>query len=301
MKIAIRSALLVFLVVCGLSACWNGRLVVCAEPPFWASLGEPLAVRASLAWRSLVHGYWPGFLLIGPQENPRDRLSGILATGRFATAVVGPMLSFEPAGFAQGFTGTRFILVDGLPDPAAGKNTVLLVFDRADAFRAAGEAARLSLEEAEPRGLIGVIAVAGSVSQDAEVQGFLQGAAGPDAPQPVVREIEAPLDAAKVKAAVADLRAAGVEIFLPRLAGLDAACLEALRDAGGCAVTADWAVSGARAPQVFLSIEEDVVAGIGWCLGRAGKAGSVVQGPVRIVCGKARQVPAAMKGRVECR
>jgi hypothetical protein len=295
-----RAALLVavFPVLFG---CWHGRLLYCAEPPFWASLGEPLPVRASLAWQSLRHGWWPGFLLVGPQENPRDRLTAALSGGRFGAAVVGPLLSFEASGFAQGFPTTGFVLVDGPAWAAGSVNTVLLVFDRTEAFQAAGEAVRVSLAAAAPHGLVGVLSPAGAASTDAEAQAFLRGASGEGAAAPVVREIDLPVDAAKVKAAVAEMRGGGVEVFLPRLGSLTVACLEALREAGGSAVLDDWVASGAFAGQVFLSVEEDVPAGIGLCLGRAAEPGSVVQGPVRIVSGKARPIPREWKGRVDRR
>jgi hypothetical protein len=300
-KIPPLRAIILAAALCVLAGCWRGRLVVCAEAPFWASLGEPAPVRASIAWQSLRRGWWPDFLLVGPAEDPRDRLSAVLAGGRHGAAVVGPMLSFEAAGFAQGFPRTRFILVDGAHPGAAGGNSVLLVFDRTAAFKAAGETARLSLAESEPRGLVGVLVPAGTTGSDVDVQAFLSGAGGEGASAAVVREIELPVDAAKVKAAVAEMRGRGVEIMLARLGGFTVAFLEGLRDAGGSAVVDDWAASGMLAEQVFLSVEEDVQAGIGLCLGRGVTPGAVVQGPVRLVCGEARPLPRELKGRVDCR
>jgi hypothetical protein len=300
-KTLARRAILLAVAACCLGGCWRGRLLVCAEPPFWASLGEPLPVRISVAWQSLRHGWWPDFLLVGPQENPRDRLSAALAARRYGAAVVGPMLSFEAAGFAQGFPHTRFILVDGTAAGAAAQGSVLLSFDRTSAFQAAGEAVRSSLAAAAPHGLVGVLVPVGAASTDAEAQAFLRGASGEGAAAPVVREIDLPVDAAKVKAAVSEMRGRGVEVFLPRLGSLTVACLESLRESGGSAVLDDWAASGAFAQQVFLSIEEDVPAGIGLCLGRTAGPGSVVQGPVRIVSGNARPLPREWKGRVDRR
>lgn len=309
MNVPARRAVLLAAAILGLAGCWHGRVLVCAEPPFWASLGEPLPVQASLAWQCVRSGWWPVFLLVGPQENPRDRLSAALSARRFDAAVVGPMLSFEAAGFAQGFPRTGFVLVDGPPWATGAANTVVLAFDRTAAFETAGEAARLALAGGGTAALVGVIAPAGGAAADPEVRAFLRGASGGgpgNAPgsvpgAPLVREIEQPLDAARVKAAVAEMRARGVEVFLPRLGVLTGACLEALRDAGGSAVVADWSASGAFAAQVFLSVEEDVAGGIGQCLAGKARPGTVHQGPVRIVCGKARQVPPTMKGKVDCR
>ncbi len=217
MKILPLRAILLVAALGSLSGCWRGRLVVCAEPPFWASLGEPLAVRASITWQSLRRGWWPDFLLVGPVENPRGRLSAALAGGRYGAAVVGPMLSFEAAGLAQEFPRTRFILVDGAPQATAGGSSVLLLSDRTAAFQDAGEAARLSLASSGSGGLVGVLAPAGAAAADPEVQAFLRGAGGGGAPAAVVREIATPVDAMKVKAAVAEMRGSGVEIFLARL------------------------------------------------------------------------------------
>jgi hypothetical protein len=300
-KCPARRALPLAAAILALAGCWHGRVLLCAEPPFWASLGEELPVKASLAWQSLRSGWWPEFLLVGPQESPRDRLSAALSARRYGAAVVGPMLSFEAAGFAQGFPRTGFVLVDGPAWAEGAANTVVLSFDRTASYEAAGEATRLSLAAGPAGGLAGVIAVAGGPASDPEVQAFLRGASGSGQAPPVVREIEPPVDSAKVKAAVAEMRGLGVEVFLPRLGVQAVACLEALRDSGGSAVVADWQASGAFAGQVFLSIEEDVIGGIGLCLAGKARPGTVFQGPVRVVCGDARQVPAAAKGKVDCR
>jgi hypothetical protein len=282
-----------------LAGCWRGRLLVCTEPPFRASLGEPFPVELSMAARSLARGYWPVHLQVSAQENPRERLTAALATGRFGTAVVGPLLSLEAAGFAQGFPKVRFILVGGTASGEVPSNAVTLAFDRVEAFRLAGEAARLSLGEGETRGLVGVVTGTAASNQDEEVRAFLQGAGGGG--QPLVRTVEQPLDEQKVKAAMAEMRRAGVEIFLLRIAGFEVSCLEALRDGGGSAVLSDWAVSQAFPRQVFLSVEERTLEGIGRCLGRAGTAGGVVSGPVSVVCGTARPVPKELKRRIDCR
>ena len=306
MKVVIRR-MGPILAALALAGCWRGRLLVCTEPPFRASLGEPFPVELSMAAHSLLRGYWPVHLQVSAQENPRERLTAALATGRFRTAVVGPLLSLEAAGFAQGFPKVRFILVGGPGSGEAPSNAVTLAFDRVEAFRLAGAAARLSLGEGETRGLVGVVTGTAASNQDEEVRAFLQGAAGGGpgggdvGAQPLVRTVEQPLDEQKVKAAVSEMRRAGVEIFLLRIAGFDVSCLEALRDGGGSAVLSDWAVSRAFPRQVFLSVEEKIFEGIGLCLGRAGTAGGVVTGPVGVVCGTARPVPPELKRRIDCR
>jgi hypothetical protein len=297
---------MLLLAALALAGCWRGRLLVCAEPAFLASMGEPASVEVSLAARSLLRGYWPSFLRPGPQENPRVKLSAALATGHFAAAVVGPLLSLEAAGYTQGFPKVRFILVGGNPVDARA-NVVVLDFDRVEAFRLAGEAARSSLAGGESRARVGVLSAIAAADQDEEVRAFLEGAGGNEGgsaergEQAIVRTVEQPLDEQKIRAAVAELRRGGVEIFLPRIPGFEAVCLEAIRDNGGSAVMSDWAVSGAFSRQVFLSVEEESVAGIVLCLGRAGRAGGVLEGPVGIVCGTARSISREQKKRLGCR
>ena len=290
----------VLLAVFALTGCWRGRLLVCGELPFWASLGEPRRAQAALAVHSILHGYLPTFLYVGAQENPRERLVRALSAGRFSAAVVGPLLSLEAAGFVNGFPRVRFVIVDGLQGAGGAVNVTRLTFDRTDAYRLAGEGAQLSLAAGPPGGRLGVLAAgdgAAAAAED-EVRAFLEGA-GPEGERAVVRGINEPADAAQVKKAVEEMRGEGVEIFLPRLAGLDAACLEALRDAGGCAVAADWEASEAFPRQVFLSIEERTIDGIGLCLG--GQEGGVVKGTVGLACGKARTVPPEIRKKGRCR
>jgi hypothetical protein len=273
---------------------------VCGELPFWASLGEPRRALAALTVRSILHGYLPTFLFVGAQENPRERLVAALTAGRFSAAVVGPLLSLEAAGFVNGFPRVRFVIVGGPPGAGDAPNVTRLAFDRTDAYRLAGEGAQLSLAEGPSGGRLGVLAAgnAAAAAAEDEVRAFLEGA-GSEGGRAVVRGVEEPADAAKVKRAVEEMRGEGVEIFLPRLAGLDAACLEALRDAGGCAVTADWEASDAFPRQVFLSIEERTIDGIGLCLG--GQDGGVVKGTVGLACGKARTVPPEIRKKGQCR
>jgi hypothetical protein len=135
---------------------------------------------------------------------------------------------------------------------------------------------------------------------DAEVQAFLDGA-GPESARAVFRFIDEPVDAAKVRKAVEEMRRERVEIFLPRLGGYDVSCLESLVDAGGCAVTADWEVSGAFSRQVFLSVEERTIDGIARGLAKRGKGGGTVQGTVVLACGNARAVSREIREKGRCR
>jgi hypothetical protein len=82
------------------------------------------------------------------------------------------------------------------------------------------------------------------------------------------------------------------------MGSLDSWALEVMKDAGGCAVVADWASSGAFPGQVFVSVEEDVPAGIAQALTHAAPGIRTVDGPVRVVAGKARPVPAAARSRL---
>ncbi|MBE3063913.1 MAG: hypothetical protein IMZ69_02705 [Spirochaetes bacterium] len=299
----------VLLALFALTGCWRGRLLVCGELPFWASLGEPTRVKAELAIHSILRGYLPTFLSVGVQENPRERLVAALGSGRFSAAVVGPLLSLEAAGFVDGFPMVRFVMIGGRPTEGDASKVTRVVFDRTEAYRTAGDCARLSLSEGPPGGRIGVLAAVASASAavasasaavDAEVQAFLDGA-GPQSARAVVRSIDEPVDAAKVRKAVEEMRREGVEIFLPRLGGHDVSCLESLVDAGGCAVTADWEVSGAFPRQVFLSVEERTIDGIARGLAKRGKGGGTVEGTVVLACGEARAVSREIREKGRCR
>ena len=91
---------------------------------------------------------------------------------------------------------------------------------------------------------------------------------------PTVRVLADGTDRTGVKAAIEQMRAQGVEIFLLGLGSLDPWCLAVMKDAGGCAVVADWASSGALPAQVFVSVEEDITAGVSRALERATRGGA---------------------------
>ena len=295
------SALCVLLV----SGCRNGTVVFSFEQPFWMSLGDDAQVRLSLARVSVQHGYMPRILVRGPQENPAAHLAQDVSAGAFRTVVVGPLLSFEWQGYVPQSPRTHFILIGGGAADDLPQNAVALVFDRSRAFNAAGFAAGESVRE-RARGevsvalgsRVGILFNATSPLTAAETEGFVTGVAEAlDGARPTVRVLADGTDRPGVKTAIEQMRAQGVEIFLLGMGSLDPWCLEVMRDAGGCAVVADWASSGAFPAQVFVSVEEDIPEGIARALARAAPGTRVVDGPVRIVAGKARPVPAAAPSR----
>jgi basic membrane lipoprotein Med (substrate-binding protein (PBP1-ABC) superfamily) len=276
------------------------------ERPFWTSLGDDAQARLSLARAALPHGYLPRIFVTGPQENPAARLAQDISAGGFRTVVVGPLLSFEWPGYVPQSPRTRFILIGGVTPDDLPQNAVALVFDRTRAFNAAGFAAGESVRE-RARGevsvafgsRIGILLNATSPLTAAETEGFVAGVAEAlEGARPTVRVVADGTDRPGVKATVELMHAQGVEIFLLGMGSLDAWCLEVMRDAGGCAVVADWASSNAFPAQVFVSVEEDIPAGIARALARTPGEIREVDGPVRVVPGKARPVPAAARSRL---
>lgn len=277
------------------------------ERPFWDSIGGNAGLTLALAGESAVRGYLPRVLVTGPQESPVEGLAREVATGRYRTVVVGPLLSFEWKGYSPRFPRTRFILIGGERGVDLPPNVVLLRYDRARAYRAAGFAAGLSVRGEAPGsdagGLgprIGVLLSSSPELTPEETDAFSGGAAEAlSGARPVVRVVAEPVEKAAVKTVIAQMHKEGVEIFLLGMGNLDAWCLEVLMTTGGCAVVADWAISGAFPEQVFLSIEEDIRGGILRALAVAGPGTSTVSGPVRIVNGRARPVPEAAHARME--
>ena len=271
------------------------------EQPFWMSLGNDAPVRLSLRRAAVQHGYLPRIFVKGPQENPAAHLAQDISAGRFRTVVVGPLLSFEWPGYVPQSPRTHFILIGGVAPDDLPQNAVALVFDRTHAFNAAGFAAGQSVRE-RARGevsialgsRIGILLNASSPLTAAETEGFVSGVAEAlEGARPTVRVLADGTDRPGVKASIEQMRAQGAEIFLLGMGNLDPWCLEVMKDAGGCAVVAGWASSGAFPAQVFVSVEEDFPAGIERALARAAAGVRAVDGPVRVVAGKARQVPAA--------
>jgi len=287
-----------------LSGCRNGPLMFSFEQPFWISLGDDAQVRLSLMRAAVQHGYLPRIFVRGPQENPAAHLAQDISAGRFRTVVVGPLLSFEWQGYVPQSPRTHFILIGAEED--LPQNAIALVYNRTRAFSAAGFAAGASVRE-RVRGdvslalgsRIGILLNASSPLTAAETDGFVAGVAEAlDGARPAVRVLADGTDRPGVKAAIEQMRAQGVEIFLLGLGSLDTWCLTVMKDAGGCAVVADWASSGALPAQVFLSVEEDIPAGISRALAHTAPDVRMVDGPVRIVAGEAREIPAVARSRL---
>ena len=294
---ATRRLSLSFALLCALAltGCGNGRVLFSFEQPFWSSIGGGRSLQAALAGAAAVHGYFPR-VDVGPVgADALSALVGNLTAGGYAAAVVGPLLSFQWSTFVARFPGTRFVLIDA-PAPAQDlpSNAVYLDFDRTGAFhdagRAAGESVRGRFGSADVSQLgqrIAVLTSNDSGLAAEEVEAFTRGVAEVlDGGKPVSRTLASPLDRAATRAAVDEMRRAGAEIFLLGLGENDPLGLEALRDAGGAAVLADWQVSGVFPAQVLVSVEEDVPGGITRALDALHAGVSLVQGPVRLVSGK---------------
>jgi hypothetical protein len=273
-----------------LAGCWNGRALFSFEPPFWSTLGEPGPLRVWMSVTALRHGYLPRFD-VSASADPLTSLAASLAAAPYSTVVVGPLLSLQWADFVSRSAGTKFILVDAPPPAGAPPaNAVFLTFDRTAAFHAAGRSAGTAAGSAAVSGghaLVGILSCEGSGLSPAESGAFAQGAAealGGDRPQ--ARILGPSPDPKDIRASVQQMRGEGVAVFLLGLGDRDPDGLEALRDAGGRAVVADWQSSGAFREQVLASVEEDVRGGIAKALDALRTGTPRVEGPVRLVVGK---------------
>ena len=291
-----RILLASILVACAsvLSGCWNGRLLIAMDQTAWAAEDGDTLLHRPLVWTSLAHGYIPGFLLIQPQEDPVASLMKALKTRHYQAVVLGPVLfPYQGDMFPA---GTRALVMNDQAVFQQG-GVARLEFDRTAAFRTAGLAAGLSISHDAGGTVtnalasrIGVLISARPPGTASDLTAFTEGVAQAlDGGQPSVRSISAPVDRIAVKAAIDQMRKDGVEVFLLFMGAPDGWALEDLKDTGGSAVVSNWAASGAFPRQVFLSIEMDFVGGVSLFL--AGRQG-MVSGPVRIVAGQGRTIPA---------
>jgi hypothetical protein len=265
-----------------------GRLVVLADAPWWSAVtaGSPTP-SLRVTWEALRHGYVPSFVAVAANEDPKARLQEALSRVHAAVVVLAPPASLDAREYATRYLEATFVLVDSPTADDGMANTVQLAFDRTAAFREAGSLAASV-------GAVAVLLAAGR--SERETAAFTEGvAAVPGAAPPVTRFVGNAPDPGALKAVVAELRGAGVAVFLYRPTASGAAFLDALAAAGGSAVVEDWAAAHPRSAQVLASIEEDIPAGIGACLARG--APPVVYGPVRVVRGGAPVAAAAKEGR----
>jgi hypothetical protein len=292
-----------------LAGCTSRRVLLSFERPYWESLGGGPRLAVALGAACAARGWLPS-LHVGA-DRPVERLSVDVARGGWGAVVVGPPLSAEWRRYAPQNPRTRFILVDA-PGAAAATdappNLTVLAFDRRAAFAAAGEAAgrvvRGDLPAAgttalpEGEGAVGarvaVLLSPAPALEQPEVDAFGDGVARAlDGSRPVVRGLADRVDKPAVKTLVEQLHRDGAEVFLLGMGALDAYALEVLEGAGGMAVVADWAASGAFPRQVLASVEVDLGGGIRRAL--AARPGTrQVNGPVRLVPGGARVLPAAL-------
>jgi len=289
--------------------CWNGRILFAMEEPSWAAGAGDVLLRRPLVRASLLHGYFPGFLLIRTQEDPVARLRRELTVRRYGVAVVGPLLSLDPQLFTAAPPSTRLLLVEGASAATPPGNAVRLVFDRREAFRIAGSAAGLAVGQqaggtvtSALAARVGVLVSMHPPGTQEELSAFMAGVAQTlDGGQPSLRTISDPVDRNAIQVAIGQMRRDGVEIFLLFLGAPDSWALETLKNTGGSAVVSDWAASRADSAQVFLSVETDLAGGVARFLTHAQSVEGVVSGPVRIVAGKALPVPSEVATQVSPR
>jgi hypothetical protein len=289
-----------------LSACSSNTAVFFISTPEWESMGGGRELERELSAVVREHGYSMRMVVQGILEPFGDRLSRELSRGRASVAIVSPLFSDEAVTVASRFPAVSFVMLGGTAPSGSEPGFLRLRFDRRDAFQSMGFVTALSLGESatagQPKGRVGILLLQARSGGDEEIVAFRLGLSeAGDTEMPIVRELQEPVDKAAVQKAVTEMRAQAVEIFLPRLGELNSTCLEALKSSGGSAVTEDWEGSRAYEQQVFLSVEEDIVGGVGKCLTGIGGEDRIVYGPVRVVCGKARTIPGQAQGRVSCR
>jgi basic membrane lipoprotein Med (substrate-binding protein (PBP1-ABC) superfamily) len=292
--------ILLILFVFLLSGCESGRVLFWFEQPYWSTRGGSLVLQARLDAFALVHWKLPTFTVIPAGADPRAALTSALASGRYATVVVGPLLSLDFAAIAESHPRVRFILVGAPPERGAlPPNVTALAFDRREAFREAGTIAALVAEgqssaASSSRPLVGIVTSAASDLSAEEMAAFSEGvAATANAMKPTVRTLTGPADAASLQSVLAVMRKDGVQVFLLAVGASNPVALEALKSAGGSAVVADWAAARPDPRHVLLSVETDETAGIMSAI--AAKGGSIVSGHVRVELGDAGPLPASAR------
>ncbi len=302
MRVAVRLHCIGILLVLALFSGCSGRgVLVFLSEPYSVSLGAKGSFQRDLSAAVSARGYRLTLVAAPSAEQPENRLAEELGRGRTAVAVIDPLFSREAGRLAPGYPGVAFVLTGGEEGTDASGNVKRLVFDRSAAFQTAGYASVMSLKaksggESAPG--IGILLPHSRAVGDAAASAFIKGCLEAGGAAPLVKELEDPLDKAAVTRAVEELRKQNVEIVLPRLGELNAACLAALRTSGGSAVTEDWKGTGAFADQVFLSIEEDVIGGIAACLDPSAAGASSIPGPVEVVWGSARSIPEGLEGKI---
>jgi basic membrane lipoprotein Med (substrate-binding protein (PBP1-ABC) superfamily) len=281
-----------------LGGCARPPALVFLEPAFWDASGGGEGMGKAVHREASAKGFRTRVLVAQTKGNPSEQLAKILSADRIPTVVLGPLLSFEGTRLANAFPETRFILVGGPSGEDAAPNTVQLLFDRRDAFRRAGSAAALSAADASAGavGKVGLLRMIPAGAGDPDGDAFreaVEKVSGTDSV--TVRELPETADRPQARRAVEEMRAVGVELFLLRAGSMAPFLLETLRDLGGAAIVEDWQSSRYMPRQVFLSVEEDLPAGIGLCLPKDSGNAGVRFGPVRIVWGEARKIPASMQ------
>lgn len=290
--------------VFALASCSGPRLLVYFSEPYWSAVASP---QFSEEMSAVARRHNLEMRVANPQitEGVEADLNGELAKGNVRVVVVDPFLSPNVGDVAAGHDSILFILLGQTAQPA--RNVAVLQFDRLDAFRVEGEAVAALLRDESTGSVtaaaplkVAVLVPAPATPTDPAVAAFTAGLSESDKKdKPFVKEIQRPVDRATVVAATQDLRSRGYEVLFPRLGELNGACLETLAASGGFVVTEDWQASRAYPAQVLMSVEEDIAGGVDACLTAGQKQGQVVSGPVRVVAGGARKIPAGFEGKIE--
>jgi basic membrane lipoprotein Med (substrate-binding protein (PBP1-ABC) superfamily) len=278
-------------------SCSSKRVVLFFSDAYWASLGEDAGRQArELSAVANSRGYGVKKVIVGSTQAGGEEIAGAVTHAGKSVVVAGPLLSTDAENLAPRFPEVTFIIIDDAPSAYDSPNIIRLLFDRRDAFHTVGRAVGLILR-GQPAPGTGdaaaslILVPLRSSAIDDDVTAFQEGVKeGSGGEGPLLKELDIPLDNAKVQKAVQGFLSQGVEIFFPRLGEFNTACLDAIKSGGGSVVTEDWEGSGVYADTVFLSVEEDIARGVEMCLSSPAES-HVVHGPVRIVRGNALHVP----------
>jgi hypothetical protein len=240
------------LAVVVLSACARPSLTVVADEPWWRVHGD----RVLAAFEDRGSRFVEVLFASSPGEVPE-----VLGRVRSASVFLSP-----PLAWAVGEIAPRFPDIDFLAAGRAGRsgsrhpNVTMVSIDRGPAFREAGRTlARLTAADAASPlagARTGVLALEAFPTVAEETAAFLAGL-GADAPAPVIRYLPSAADRSAITAAVREMKAGGVGVFLLDLLQLTPAALDAVTAEEAKAVVPDWRSAGPYRTSVLLSIEEE--------------------------------------------
>ncbi len=261
----------VFTILCILflfSCSEKNNLIFLSESFFWEVIENNGRLAEGLADVAKTNNFI--FKNVISNEDHLSVLEVILQNKNNSVVILSPFMNNLAINIAEQYKEHLFILFGNIIDDELPANLLVVTFDRTATYREAGVITVKTIKSVESSFnniKIGIIVSNISRQTEAEIDAFKLGVLEiVDESFIVERVLSNYNDHVLIRDAIESMRDEGALYFLLKVFQSNTYSLEILKNSGGYAIVEDWAGIGGYEEQVILSVEEDYIETIAYCL-----------------------------------